>query len=78
MTSPQRRPVHRRPRLLPFLLTGAVIGLIIGTFLAVTGPDAPTASASQELIAVAGPGGLLGGLLGGVVYLLVERYSTRR
>ncbi len=69
--------MRRRPQLVPFLLTGALIGLIIGGVLALTGPDAPMAGPSQELMAIAVPGALLGGLLGGVVYLLVERHSRR-
>lgn len=59
--------------MVPFLATGALIGLLIGAVLALTGPDAPNASPAQEFLAMAIPGGLLGGLLGGVAYLLVER-----
>lgn len=74
---PSRRKVFRRPQLLPFLLTGAILGFVIGAVVAYLGPDAPRASAGQEFIAVAGPLGLFGGLLGGIVYLLVERFSDR-
>lgn len=74
---PTRRRVTRRPQLLPFLLTGALVGLFLGAALAYFGPDAPRASAGQEYLAVAVPGALLGGLLGGVIYLLVERFSGR-
>ncbi|MCK0110603.1 hypothetical protein MWU75_00390 [Ornithinimicrobium sp. F0845] len=77
MTTPQRRPVYRRPRLVPFLVTGALVGLVVGVLLAVTGPDAPNASPAQEVIAIGLPGALLGGLLGGIVYLLAERFSGR-
>lgn len=78
MTDQQsRRKVFRRPRLVPFLVTGALLGVIIGVVVDYLGPDAPRASAGQEFIAVVGPLGLFGGLLGGVVYLLVERFSDR-
>lgn len=63
--------------MVPFLVTGAVVGIIVGLLLATFGPDAPNASPSQELIVMAVPGGLLGGLLGAICYLLVERYSER-
>ena len=69
--------MFRRPQLVPFLLTGALLGLFIGAVVAYLGPDAPRASTGQEFIAVAGPLGLFGGLLGGVVYLIVERFSGR-
>lgn len=63
--------------MVPFLLTGAIIGLIIGVALAVTGPPAPLASPGQEIIGMGVPGALFGGLLGGVVYLVAERFASR-
>ena len=78
MTDQQsRRKVFRRPQLVPFLVTGAVLGVIIGVVVDYLGPDAPRASAGQEFIAVVGPLGLFGGLLGGIVYLIVERFGDR-
>lgn len=74
---PSRRKVFRRPQLVPFLVTGALVGVIIGAVVDYLGPDAPRASAGQEFIAVVGPLGLLGGLLGAIAYLLVERFSGR-
>jgi hypothetical protein len=64
--------------MVPFLLTGAVLGLILGALIAYVGPDAPSAGPAQEIIALAVPFGLLGGLLGGIVFLLVERFTVRR
>lgn len=64
--------------MVPFLVTGALIGLVIGLALAYFGPPSPTASPAQEMIVMAVPGGLFGGLLGAIVYLLVERYASRR
>lgn len=78
MPTPQRRPVYRRPRMVPFLVTGALIGLVIGLALAYYGPPSPTASPAQEMIVMAVPGGLFGGLLGAIAYLLVERFASRR
>lgn len=64
--------------MVPFLATGAVLGLILGALLALLGPDAPMASPGQEILALSIPFGLVGGLLGGAVYLLVERSARRR
>ena len=61
--------------MVPFLVTGALLGLFIGSLAAYFGPDAANASSGQEFMAVAVPGALLGGLLGGVIYLLVERFT---
>ncbi len=63
--------------MVPFLATGAVIGVVVGVLLAFLGPDAPNASTGQELMAMAVPGGLLGGLVGGILYLVAERLSGR-
>lgn len=63
--------------MVPFLVSGAVVGTIVGLLLAYFGPPAPNASPAQELIVMAVPGGLLGGLLGGICFLLAERFSDR-
>lgn len=68
---------RHRPRLVPFLATGAVLGSLLGLLLVVFGPDAESAGTAQETIILGGIGALLGGLVGGIVYLLVERYSLR-
>lgn len=64
--------------MVPFLATGALIGFFLGAVLAYFGPDAPMASTGQETLALAIPFGLIGGLLGGALYLLAERFSKRR
>ncbi len=64
--------------MVPFLVTGALIGLVVGAVLAYLGPPSAYASPMQEMIVMAVPGGLIGGLLGGIAYLVAERFSTRR
>lgn len=64
--------------MVPFLATGAIIGFVLGAILGIVGPDSPMASQGQEILAMAIPLGLIGGLLGGAAYLLAERLSTRR
>ena len=60
-----------------FLLTGGVLGVLLGLLLAVVGPPVPNASPSQEMIAMAVVLGLLGTLLAAIGYLVAERISSR-
>lgn len=68
----------RRPRFLPFVLTGAVVGFVIGAWIA-TRPDeaAVRTVGTYSPSAAIGYLGLLGagllGLLGAVVALALER-----
>lgn len=74
----------RRPRFLPFILTGAVLGFVIGAAVALGGwfadPD-PTVASNYAPTAGAGylgmVGALLGGLLAAVVAVLVDRRADR-
>ncbi|MCE0487478.1 hypothetical protein [Ornithinimicrobium sediminis] len=67
----------RTPRLLPFLGTGAVLGLVVGIVLTLLGPSSPVASDGQELVLLGITGALLGGLAGAVVFLVVEWTTLR-
>jgi hypothetical protein len=64
--------------MVPFLATGAVIGLVIGVVLSVSGPTSQVASPGQELIVMGGAGALVGGFIGAVLYLIAEWSSLRR
>jgi hypothetical protein len=63
----------RRPRMVPFLATGAVLGLLAGIALMVLGPESDSSGAGQELVLLGSTGALLGGLVGAIVFLAVER-----
>jgi len=65
----------RRPRMLPFLVTGALLGLVAGLLITTLGPSSETSGGAQELILLGATGAALGGLLGGIVFLMVERRS---
>lgn len=52
-----------------------MLGLFIDSLVAYFGPNAPQVSSGQGFMAVVVPGALLSGLLGGIIHLLVERFS---
>lgn len=67
--------MSRQPRFTSFLVTGGVVGLLVGVFLSLVGqPDARYDSATAlgflGLIC-----GLLGVLVGGVIAVLLDRRS---
>jgi len=64
--------------MVPFLVSGALIGLVIGVVVSITGPSSQVASPGQELVVMAGSGALVGGFIGAVVYLIAEWSSLRR
>jgi fructose-specific phosphotransferase system IIC component len=74
----------RRPRFLPFILTGVVVGFAVGGALAVFGwledPD-PTIASNYSPTSSVGYLGFLGallfGLLAAVIAVLLERRSDR-
>ena len=74
---------RRRPRFLPFILTGAVIGFVIGAFLATrTDGVSDRAMGTYDASAAVGYLGILGAglvaLLAALVAVLVDRRSDRR
>ncbi|WP_377639999.1 hypothetical protein [Oryzobacter terrae] len=75
-------PVRRRPRFLPFILTGAVIGFVVGAFLA-SRPDEVanrTVGTYPASSAIGYLGFLCAGiaaLLAAVVAILIDRRSRR-
>ena len=74
----------RRPRFLPFILTGAVLGFLVGASVSAFGwledPD-PTIASNYDPSAGIGYLGLLGALFGGllaaVAAVLVDRRRDR-
>lgn len=70
-------PVRRRPDLVRFLVSGAVIGALVGGAIGYLGPDAPSSSLLQEVILLAATGAIVFLLLAAILYLLADRRSSR-
>ncbi|MGO0577847.1 hypothetical protein [Ornithinimicrobium panacihumi] len=70
-------PVRRRPSLSRFVISGALLGFIIGGLVGFFGPDAPNSSLTQEVILLGMVGALLTGALAVVAYLVADRSSQR-
>ncbi len=67
------KAAHRNPNYLRFVITGAVVGLIVGSAIAIFGDSAPDYSGGTQLGLLAVAFGFLGGLLGGLAGILLER-----
>ena len=65
--------VRRTPRFTTFLLTGGILGLLVGLFLSVLGPGDPSyeGSAALGILGLLGAG--LGVLAGGLVAVLLDK-----
>ncbi|TWP38956.1 hypothetical protein [Leekyejoonella antrihumi] len=74
-----RRRVRRAPNLVAFLLTGGVIGVIVGAVIAAVGADSATSnySHSTSIGFFAVIFGALGVLVAAVVALIIEKVMTR-
>jgi hypothetical protein len=69
------RQVHRSPRYGAFLLTGAVIGVVVAVISGAIGTGDGSMSAGRLIGYLAMVFGLLGALLGGAVAVVVEHFS---
>ncbi len=64
---------RREPRFAPFVVTGALLGILIGLVAAVRGPEAQGYTTAATLGYFASLGGLVGALLGGAVAAVLSR-----
>ncbi len=72
---PQYGRPYRRPKFGPFLLTGAIVGLLVAMVIDLLGPQVPGYSAGSVLGFIGLSFAALGALLGGVVAALLDRKS---
>lgn len=70
--------VRRRPRLLAFLVVGALVGAVAGGLLGYLGPQSPSSSLGQDVVLLAFVGALFFGLAGAIAYLVADRVSLSR
>ena len=73
---PRRVPVQRSPRYSAFLLTGAVVGVVVAVVAGLAGSGDP-GSRGPLIGYLAVLLGLVGGLVGGVAALLLDRRGRR-
>jgi hypothetical protein len=70
---PRRLPVRRAPRYGAFLVTGAVVGVVIAVVSGLSGPSDPSVGRGALVGYLAMALGLLGGLVGGAVAVVLDR-----
>jgi MFS family permease len=73
----RRLRVRRAPRYKVFLATGALIGLVVALVTGSAGPVDPQTGRAKLIGYLAMGLILLGGLLGGLVAVALERFSRR-
>ena len=71
--SQQPRKVRRKPKFTPFLVSGGLIGLLIGFFVSVSGPGDASYDASAVLGFLGLIGAGLGVLVGGIIAVLLDK-----
>ncbi len=62
---------RRQPRFRAFIVTGALLGVLVGLLLALRGHDTGSYTTTSAVGYIASLGGLLGALLGGAVAALL-------
>lgn len=73
-----RHPVRRTPNFLRFIITGAVIGFIVGAVIATSGASAEGYSQRTGIALIGGVLAAIGALVAAIVALLLERLLNRR
>lgn len=74
---PTRRRVRRTANFGRFILTGGVLGLIVGIILASAGPSVPDYSERTGIALISVLTTAFGALLGAIVGLVLERLLNR-
>ena len=73
-----RRRVRRAPDFRRFIITGALVGFVVGVIIANSGPDVQGYSSRTGAALIGGVLAAFGALAGAVVALILERLLNRR
>ena len=71
-------PVHRAPRVLPFVVIGTLLGVVAAGLVTALGPESAMYSAGRSFGFFAVMFGIAGLLLGGLAFALVDALAQRR
>lgn len=69
--------IRRTVKFRNFLLTGAVLGFLLGAFVSAIGPESPRAGAASAMAFLGMVGALTGTLIAGVAAVLLDRRLDR-
>jgi hypothetical protein len=72
------QPPRRIPNFKRFLVTGGIVGLVVGLVVAVVSDDAPTYDSRTEVLYLGALGVFLGIGLFGLVAVLLDAWLRRR
>lgn len=67
--------IHRYPNFVAFIATGAILGFIVGSFLATRGDEASGYSTTTAVLFLGVLGACVFGLLAALVAVLLDRRS---
>jgi hypothetical protein len=72
------QPPRRIPNFKRFLITGGIVGLVVGIFLAYISDEAPGYDARTEVLYLAALGVFVGIGLFGLIAVLIDAWLRRR
>jgi ATP/ADP translocase len=70
--------IRRAPRLLPFLLTGAGLGVLVAAILAVSAPASRDVTQFQAFAYLAVVGIVIGGAVAALIVIILDRILGKR
>lgn len=77
-TSPDGRSAPRVPNFKRFLITGALLGFVVGAVISLVGEDVRGYSATTGALFLGALGALLGAGLAGILGILLDRSGRKR
>ena len=78
MSTPDPRPAPRIPNFKRFLITGALLGFIVGAVISILGDDVKGYTQTTGALFIGAVGALVGAGLAGVLGILLDRSGRTR